>query len=80
MPALERSTRLISRPRVELLWFQDCPNHESARLLLEEVLAQLAPDTTIEDVDATDPGVAQRHRFPGSPIIRIDGPMSTRHK
>lgn len=62
-----------ARPRVELLWFRDCPNHSVARALLEEVLAALEPGTTIEDIDATDPIVARRHRFPGSPTIRIDG-------
>lgn len=62
-----------ARPWVELLWFEDCPNHIRARVLLEEVLADLAPGTAVHDVDATDPSVARRHRFPGSPTIRIDG-------
>ena len=62
-----------TRPRVELLWFGDCPNHPVARTLLVEILAALAPGTTIDDIDATDPTVARRHRFPGSPTIRIDG-------
>ena len=62
-----------TRPRVELLWFRNCPNHSVARALLEEVLAALEPGTTIEDIDATDPIVAGRRRFPGSPTIRIDG-------
>lgn len=65
-----RPTRM---PRVELLWFQDCPNHPAARALLEELIAELAPGARIEDIDATEPAVAQRHRFPGSPTIRIDG-------
>jgi hypothetical protein len=56
-----------------LLWFQDCPNHQAARVLLEELLGELAPGTSVEDIDATDPEVARRHRFPGSPTIRIDG-------
>jgi hypothetical protein len=41
--------------------------------MLEELLGEIAPGTTFEDVDATDPEVAQRHKFPGSPTIRIDG-------
>jgi hypothetical protein len=60
-------------PRVELLWFDDCPNHATARSMLREVLDDLAPGTGIEDVDATDPAVAAQRRFPGSPTIRIDG-------
>ncbi len=58
---------------IELLWFSDCPNHDQARRLLQEVVADLAPGTPIRDIDATDPGVARAHRFPGSPTIRIDG-------
>jgi hypothetical protein len=58
---------------VELLWFEGCANHPAARQMLEEVIAELAPGTPIKDVDATDPVVAERVRFPGSPTIRIDG-------
>ncbi len=58
---------------VELLWFADCPNHVAARSLLAEVIAEIAPGTPIRDVDATDPAVAARLRFPGSPTIRVDG-------
>lgn len=61
------------RPTVELLWFSDCPNHATARRLLEEVIAEVAPGTAILDVDASDPVVASRLRFPGSPTIRVDG-------
>ncbi len=58
---------------VELLWFSDCPNHATARRMLEEVIAELVPGTQIRDLDATDPVVADRARFPGSPTIRVDG-------
>lgn len=60
-------------PEVELLWFADCANHPAARQMLEEVIGEFAPGTTIQDVDATDPATAARLRFPGSPTIRIDG-------
>jgi hypothetical protein len=58
---------------VELLWFSDCPNHVAARRMLEEAIAEVAPGTPIQDVDATDPVAAERVRFPGSPTIRVDG-------
>lgn len=60
-------------PRIEFLWFEDCPNQAATRELLADVVRELAPGTAIEDIDATDPGVAARIRFPGSPTIRIDG-------
>lgn len=58
---------------IELLWFQDCPNHEAARALLHEVVDRLAPGATIRDIDATDTAIATANRFPGSPTIRVDG-------
>ena len=63
----------LEMTKVELLWFDGCPGHEPARALLREVLAELAPGTPIEDIDASDPAVAERLRFPGSPTIRVDG-------
>ena len=41
--------------------------------MLRELLDEIAPGTAIHDIDATDPGVAQRYRFPGSPTVRVDG-------
>lgn len=41
--------------------------------MLREVLDELAPGTTLDDIDATDPTIAERYRFPGSPTIRVDG-------
>ena len=64
---------MTDRHDIELLWFADCPNHRTARGLLEEVVEELAPGSTIRDIDATDPAVAERTRFPGSPTIRVDG-------
>jgi hypothetical protein len=64
---------LARRHDIELLWFADCPNHVPARELLIAVVAELAPESEIRDIDATNPGVAERHRFPGSPTIRVDG-------
>ena len=43
---------------VELLWFQDCANHPAARKMLVEAIAEVAPGTPIEEVDATDRAVA----------------------
>ena len=59
--------------RVEFLWFEGCPGHETARALLDEVIAAVAPGTLVEAVDASDPDVAVAHRFPGSPTIRVGG-------
>ena len=64
---------MAGRHVIELLWFAGCPNHVAARRLLRDVVAELSPASVIRDIDATDPGVAERLRFPGSPTIRVDG-------
>ncbi len=58
--------------KIELLWFDDCPNHEDTRGLLLDVLKQRNITTAVEDIDVTEPGLAERLRFPGSPTIRIN--------
>lgn len=58
---------------LELLWFDGCPNHEDARQMVRDVVRRVAPGTAIHDINATDPAVAARLRFPGSPTIRVDG-------
>jgi hypothetical protein len=59
--------------KVEFLWFDECPNHEAARGLLLSVVQDLNVQTAVEDIDASDPGDAERLRFPGSPTIRVNG-------
>ena len=59
--------------KIELLWFEDCPNRPAARDLLREVVSQRGLDTPVREIDATDPAEAARLRFPGSPTIRVNG-------
>src|SRR5713101_9071073 len=59
--------------KIEFLWLQDCPNHQQARTLLLDLLCAKGIETEVDDIDATDPSVANEYRFPGSPTIRIDG-------
>ena len=43
---------------VALLWFSECPGHEPARAMVAVVVGRVAPDATIEDVDASSVEVA----------------------
>ena len=61
------------RPRVELLYFDGCPNYARTHALIERVAAELGPAPTIELLDIQDPEAAIAHRFLGSPTVRIDG-------
>lgn len=67
------SSGTARRPAIELLWFDDCPNHAAAREMLIELATIHAPGAVIRMIDATDPVTAARLRFPGSPTIRVDG-------
>ena len=58
---------------VELLYFDGCPSHVSARRLVEDVLADFAVAAEIHDVEVSGPADAQSKRFPGSPTIRVNG-------
>lgn len=63
----------MSRPRVEILYFDGCPNHEPARALVERVAAELQLDVEIDLVKVRDPDAASELRFLGSPTVRVNG-------
>jgi hypothetical protein len=63
----------MRRPRVEILYFEGCPNHEPARVLVERLAGQLGIEPAIELVEVADPGAAAALRFLGSPTVRVDG-------
>jgi hypothetical protein len=63
----------MSQPRVELLYFEGCPNRESARATVERVAAQLQVAPTIELVEVADAEAAVALRFLGSPTVRVAG-------
>ena len=63
----------MRRPRVEILYFEGCPNHEPARALVERLARQLGIEPEIDLVEVTDPDAAVALRFLGSPTMRIDG-------
>jgi hypothetical protein len=63
----------VTRSRVEILYFDGCPNHEPARALVERVTAEQRVEPAIELVEVVGPDAAADLRFLGSPTIRIDG-------
>ncbi len=58
---------------VEFLYWEGCPSHDEARVLLEEVLRQRGLDVKVETTHVTTREEAAELRFPGSPTIRVDG-------
>ena len=59
--------------KIEILYFEDCPHHRPAVDLAKEVTQDLGIDCVIEEVEIEGPEDAQRHRFLGSPTIRVNG-------
>jgi hypothetical protein len=59
--------------RVELLYFDGCPNYEALLPHLERLLrvAEIPVEIALRNVP--DEAAARRERFLGSPTIRVDG-------
>ena len=60
-------------PRVEILYFDGCPNHEPARALVERLATQLRIKPEIRLVEVADADAAVELRFLGSPTVRVNG-------
>jgi hypothetical protein len=61
-------------PRVELLWWRQCPSWERALAELRDEMRALGLDpASVEMREVATDAAAQREGFVGSPTIRIDG-------
>jgi len=60
-------------PKVEFLYWADCPSHERALALLREVMTEEQIQAPVEIVEVKTEAEAQQYKFYGSPTIRIDG-------
>jgi hypothetical protein len=63
----------MSQSRVDILYFEDCPNLAAARALVERIAGELQVVTDIHLIQVGDLDAAVGLRFLGSPTIRIDG-------
>lgn len=61
----------MSAVKIELLYFDGCPNHEVALMNLREALSELAIEAEIKLIHVDDDEAAKKHKFLGSPSIRI---------
>jgi len=59
--------------KIELLWFEDCPNHGPAEEMVREVLAEHGVSDKIQRIEVPDLETGKSVKFPGSPTIRVDG-------
>jgi hypothetical protein len=63
----------VTRPVVELLYFEGCPSHEAARELIERIAVEEAIDSEVRLVAVTSVEEAEQLRFLGSPTVRVNG-------
>jgi hypothetical protein len=63
----------VSWPRVDILYFEGCPNYEPAQALVERLARELDVAPEIELVEVVDPEAAVALRFLGSPTVRVNG-------
>jgi len=59
--------------RVELLYFDGCPNHEPLHDRVRELISAHDLQATIHTVPIASEEEARARRFLGSPSLRIDG-------
>jgi 8-oxo-dGTP pyrophosphatase MutT (NUDIX family) len=59
--------------RIEVLYFEGCPNHEPTIAAVQEVLREEGISTEVLDVNVRESSMAQELGFLGSPSVRING-------
>ena len=62
-----------NEPKIEFLYWEDCPSHPQAWSLLQEALVELGLEAAVEQIQVVTENDAERFSFPGSPTIRVDG-------
>ena len=67
------NTKAGALPRIEFLWFEDCPSHQTARAMLHDAIAELGLLAEIRDIKVETDEQAEALEFRGSPTIRING-------
>src|SRR6266851_4989623 len=59
--------------RIEVLYFEGCPNYEPAVERVQQVLKEEAISAEVSEINLSDASTAQELGFLGSPSVRVDG-------
>ena len=59
--------------KIEVLYFDGCPNHKPALERVRQVLAEESLFAEVLEVNVSEPSIAQKIGFLGSPSIRVNG-------
>ena len=58
--------------KIEVLYFDGCPNHKPAVERVRQVLAEEGLSVEVLEVNVSEPSIAQKVGFLGSPGIRVN--------
>ncbi len=59
--------------KIEILYFEGCPNHPPAVSRVRGVIEELGVDEGVTEVEITGPEMARVIGFLGSPSVRVNG-------
>lgn len=59
--------------KIEVLYFEGCPNHVPAMEMVREILESLGREDEIDEVEVRTQAEAEAIGFLGSPSIRVNG-------
>ncbi len=59
--------------RIEVLYFEGCPQHQATVQLVHEVIAELGVRADVHEVEVRDQEDATHLRFLGLPSVRVEG-------
>ena len=59
--------------RIDILYFDGCPNYLPTTEVVRDVVQSLAIDATIGEVEVRDAAEAVKLKFFGSPTVQVDG-------
>ncbi len=59
--------------KIEILYFEGCPNHPPAVSLVRGILAELRLDGAVTEIEVTGEEMAKVIGFLGSPSVRVNG-------
>ena len=63
----------MTRPLVEIVYFDGCPSYHAARELVDRVIVEMGGEADVRLVDVASEESARQERFLGSPSIRVNG-------
>jgi len=59
--------------RIEVLYFDGCPNHAPTVERVKQMAVDLGVQERVEEIEVTSLDQAQQLRFLGSPTVRVNG-------